>query len=306
MLRFSGRHFGNGIAGDAEQASERPSAPRRTESRSDAAATDMADAADRPACRDVAGSTVDRATPEALESDNPAAAAPTADRLLDVDQCTFESIWDDVLGIARRLMAKERGDHTLQPTALVHEAYLKLLTAGGSPLRSPLQWKAEACGAMRRILVDHARRHAALRRGGGWSRVPDVERCGTGAPDAGGDPSLVGCRTKGLDRRRGGGGIERISILALHEALRHMERSDPLSARVVELRFFGELTNEEIASLLGVTSRTVQNRWSTARAWLRVRFEDSLSERAAAAPPEDGGSDLPSSAPRPRASLSST
>jgi RNA polymerase sigma-70 factor, ECF subfamily len=151
-------------------------------------------------------------------------------------------IYPELRRIADRCMRGERPDHTLQATALVNEAYLRLVG-------QPCEWKdrvhflAVATQVMRQVLVDYARRHRAQKRGGGFRRI-EVE-C---IPDSIEDAS------------------ER--VLALDEALLRLQEWDPRRSQIVELRFFGGLTEEEIAEVIGVSPRTVKRDWSLAKAWL--------------------------------------
>lgn len=151
--------------------------------------------------------------------------------------------YDDLRRLAQGLMARERPGHTLDATALVHEAYLKL--AG----QQQLQWKnrAQLIGlaalAIRRILVDHARGKARGKRGGGYARVTL-----TGVAD--------------------GSGLTSVDLLDLDDALQQLARIDATDARIVELRYFAGLSLDEIAALLNASERTVRRRWSYARAWL--------------------------------------
>ncbi|USN98697.1 MAG: sigma-70 family RNA polymerase sigma factor [Phycisphaeraceae bacterium] len=155
----------------------------------------------------------------------------------------------EAYGALRRLAAaylqRERSDHTLQPTALVHEAYIKL--AGSGDWKSETHFQAVAANAMRQILVDHARARNAQKRGGGWLRV-----------------TLTGeaAATPGAD----------VDLLALDEALQALAELDERKARVVELRFFGGLTCAEAALEVGVSPKTAEADWYFARAWLRDRL----------------------------------
>lgn len=161
------------------------------------------------------------------------------------ERCLMESAYAALRGIAASYLHHE-GNHTLQPTALVNEAYIKL--AGGD-WRGDTHFRAVASNAMRQILVDHARARKAQKRGGGWLRV-------TLSADAAATPALD------------------IDILALDEALTALAKLDERKARIVELRFFGGLTYEESAILLGVSPRTVEADWYFARAWLRDRLSE--------------------------------
>lgn len=155
----------------------------------------------------------------------------------------FERVYEELRGIARAFMARERGDHTLQPTAVVHEAYVRLLGASAPRWESRAHFFAAAAEAMRRILVDHARRKLARKRGGDWQRVESVE---IAEPDG-----------------------ELVDLLALDQALGRLESRDADLARVVKLRYFAGLTVEETARALDQSPRSVNRSWTAARAWLR-------------------------------------
>jgi RNA polymerase sigma factor (TIGR02999 family) len=152
-------------------------------------------------------------------------------------------VYDELRSLAAARMAREIGGQTLQPTALVHEAWLRLV---GSPERTwsnRVHFFRVAAQVMRRILVDKAREKSSLRRGGNPERV-DIEQLDLIAVDS--------------DDR----------ILLIDEALDRLEREDPESARIVTLKFFGGLTNKEVASDLNVTERTVERQWAYAKAAL--------------------------------------
>jgi len=159
---------------------------------------------------------------------------------------------DDMLGavytemhrIAERYLSRERPGHTLQPTALVHEAYLRLAGQRNAP-GNRAQLLGLAAGMMRRILVNHARDRAAGKRGGGAERV---------------SLSLADLRDDGRP--------DDVETIALHEALGRLEALDARKGRVVELKYFGGLTNDEIAEVLGISGATVEREWKFARAWL--------------------------------------
>lgn len=151
--------------------------------------------------------------------------------------------------IAQRAMQDERPDHTLSPTALVHEVWLKLARSGNHAIGDRIQFIANAAVAMRRILVDHARRQKRLKRGGAQRRVQLDTSCLSGDPP-------TPC----------------IDLLALDEALSTLAAISPDRARVVELRCFGGLEPDEIAVALGLSPATVRRHWAGARAWLQVRL----------------------------------
>ncbi len=153
------------------------------------------------------------------------------------------ALHDELVRLADRQMRRQRPGHTLQPTALVHEAYLRLFRDAAPAFADRTHFLAAAARAMRCVLVDTARRRAAARRGGGALRVtlhPDTPA----ADDAGHE------------------------VLAVHEALERLQAVDERWARVVELRFFGGLSITETAAQLGVSDATVERDWNRARAWL--------------------------------------
>ncbi|MCA1630341.1 MAG: sigma-70 family RNA polymerase sigma factor [Acidobacteria bacterium] len=149
--------------------------------------------------------------------------------------------------LARAYMRRERADHTLQPTALVNEAYLRMIDQRGARWQNRAQFFGVAAQLMRRVLVDHARARRAQKRGGTQFSVSLCHADGVGLqPDA--------------------------DLLAVHEALEELAKIDPQQERVVELRFFGGLSIEETAEALGVGHATVEREWKMARAWLRGRL----------------------------------
>ena len=141
-------------------------------------------------------------------------------------------------------MRGERPDHTLQTTALVHEVYLRLLGRTQPTWQNRAHFFAATARAMRQILVDHARGKRSQKRGAQGNKVS-------------------------LDDVAAATGVSDLDLLALDDALVALSENDPRKARVVELRFFGGLTREEIAEVLGVTTRTVEREWKFAQAWLR-------------------------------------
>ncbi len=148
---------------------------------------------------------------------------------------------------ASRAMRRESDGHTLQATALVHEAYLRLVDQRRAEWQNRAQFFGVAAQAMRRILVDHARAQHAEKRGGGVEQVTLNEANQPGSHDS--DDSM--------------------DVLALHDALDKLALLDPDQARLVELRYFGGLNIEETAESLGVSPATVKREWAVARAWLR-------------------------------------
>ena len=156
----------------------------------------------------------------------------------------MEIVYQELRRLAAHYLRNERSDHTLQPTALVHEAWLKLGDPERHDWRDRHHFFASAARGMRRYLVDHARAHRREKRGGGWQRVEL-------------DPALeVGAEST-------------VDFLALDDALgRLREKSEDL-ARLVELRFFAGLPMEGVAEVLGVSERTARRDWAFARAWLQ-------------------------------------
>jgi len=155
----------------------------------------------------------------------------------------LDLVYRELKAIASRYMKRERRDHTLEPTALVHEAYLKLAGEQGADWQDRAHFFAVASKTMRRILIDHARAHLAAKRGGG-QRPVEIEQL--------------------LSARR----LTPETVLAISEALDELSKFDPRQASVVEMRFFGGLSDEEAAKVLAVSARTIKRDWATAKAWL--------------------------------------
>ena len=166
-------------------------------------------------------------------------------------------VYAELRKLAAQRLAHEAPGQTLQPTALVHEAYLRLVDVNELP-----QWNgrghffAAAAEAMRRILVENARHKNSLKGGGRWQRV-----------DA-----------SNIDVAADGNGST-VDVLALDEALVKLEREEPRKAEVVKLRFFGGLTNDQAADVLGISGATAENDWAYARAWLRLQLDGGDSPR---------------------------
>lgn len=156
-------------------------------------------------------------------------------------------VYDQLRELAGRYFRHERRGHTLQPTALVHEAYLRLLEQTRIDWQGRTQFFAVAAVMMRRVLVDYARAQQRARRGGGRCKMQ-------------------------LDSHNSPVEGAECEVLAVHEALEHLAVLDERGAKVVEMRFFGGLTMEEIAAALGVSKRTVENDWKHAKVWLRSEF----------------------------------
>lgn len=161
----------------------------------------------------------------------------------------FPLVYDGLRQIAARHMAQERDGHTLQTTALVHEVYLRLLGQEALGWRSKAHFYGAAAEAMRRILIEHARKRGREKRGGGRIRLP--------------------LDATGLAQR---GSAE--EIVSVDEAIRRLDERDTRMAEVVKLRFYAGLSVEETARVLGVTDRTVYREWELARTWLRRFLED--------------------------------
>jgi RNA polymerase sigma factor (TIGR02999 family) len=157
-------------------------------------------------------------------------------------------VYEQLHALADRWFRSQPKGATLQPTALVHEAFLRLVDPSNTGFNDRAHFCAAAAVAMRRILIDRARRRGTARRGYGWNRVE---------LDAGSEPASAN-------------GIE--DLLALDEALVRLAGLNERHARVVEMRFFGGLTVEEVAAALGVTTRTVELDWRAARAWLKAEL----------------------------------
>lgn len=157
----------------------------------------------------------------------------------------FAQVYDELRQVARAYMRRERADHTLQATALVHEAYMRLFESGGVQWENRRHLFCTVARGMRRVLVDHSRRHRAERHGGALQRV-DLE---------------------GRDRA---GAVDVEEVIAMDGALEKLARLNPRQAQVVELHSFVGLTEEEVAGILDVSVRTVKNDWRYAKAWLRT------------------------------------
>lgn len=156
-------------------------------------------------------------------------------------------VYQELRGLARRRMADQPAQHTLGTTGLVHEAYLRLAGGSGGPWEGRRHFLRVASRAMRSVLVDHARRKQAEKRGGSRSAEPLDELCAL-------------YEERSLD------------LVALDEALEGLATKDEELARIVELRFFGGLENAEVAEVLGCSTRTVERGWRTARSWLSTRL----------------------------------
>jgi RNA polymerase sigma factor (TIGR02999 family) len=162
----------------------------------------------------------------------------------EVEARLIEQVYGELHRLAVRYMRSERGNHTLQPTALLNEAYVRLVQPPQVPWQSRTHFYAAAAQQMRRILVDYARNRRAGKRGGVQQQVTL-------------DEALLPSKNHTID------------ILVLHKALKNLAKFDARQARVVELHFFGGLTFAEIGFVLDIAERTAKNDWSMARAWLK-------------------------------------
>jgi RNA polymerase sigma factor (TIGR02999 family) len=164
----------------------------------------------------------------------------------------FPRVYEELRRIAHNALARERSEHTLTTTALVHEAYLKLVVQERATWNDRAHFLAIAATAMRRILVDYARMHRRLKRGGDLHRVTLTDAVQTAGESA-------------------------ETLLALDDALTRLGDLNPRLSRIVDCRFFGGMTTEETAEALGVTTRTVERDWRKARGWLFDQLRDTSS-----------------------------
>jgi RNA polymerase sigma-70 factor, ECF subfamily len=166
---------------------------------------------------------------------------PTLDQMVPL-------LYDELHQLAAAYLRHEGTGHTLQPTALVHEAYLRLIDQRRVDWRNRAQFLGVAAGLMRRILVDHARGRAALKRGGGAEAVSlSLVEAPSGRPE--------------------------VELIALEQALERLTALDPRKAQVVELKFFGGLSGREIAEVMKISDATVEREWAFARAWLYTAID---------------------------------
>ncbi|MDX2200503.1 MAG: ECF-type sigma factor [Phycisphaerae bacterium] len=184
-------------------------------------------------------------------SSSEAAQSSTPQTGADADGALIAAVYDELHALASAYLRKERQDHTLQTTALVNEAWLRLSGRDGSAYSNRAHFFRAAALAMRRILIDHATRRTAEKRGGLRSRLVLDEKIDQQATHPGQTPD-------GAD------------LLALDAALRQLAAENAQMARVVELRYFGGCTIDETAEALGISTSTVERDWRFARAWLRA------------------------------------
>ena len=163
-------------------------------------------------------------------------------------EAAARAVHDELRALAASYLRRERSDHTLQPTALVHEAYLRMLGQSHVEWRNRSHFFGIAAQAMRRLLVDHARRNQAARRDGGLAVTLD----------------------EGLES----GESAAYDVLGVHEALNALAKLDPRQAQIVELKFFVGLSLDEIAEVVEVSVATVSREWAMARAWLQQELSD--------------------------------
>jgi RNA polymerase sigma factor (TIGR02999 family) len=189
--------------------------------------------------------------PPSRESEAPAADDDVTGLLLrlgngdaDAFGAAFERVYNELCALARHQLEGEAGEHTLATSALVHEVFLTLVDQTRARYEDRMHFLAMAAIAMRRILVDHARHHARAKRGGAMHRVPFAMAEASALPE----------RAEAL--------------VELDASLDRLRTFDVQQARVVELRFFGGLTEDEVAAVLGISTRTVKREWARARAWL--------------------------------------
>jgi RNA polymerase sigma-70 factor, ECF subfamily len=164
----------------------------------------------------------------------------------------IDAVYSDLRGMAHNVFSNERPDHTLQPTALVHEAWLRIFSGTAVDWRDRRHFYAIAARQMRRILVDHGREFRAAKRGSGFKVALDENQA---------SPSNA-CEIGEVD-----------------ELLERLQRSDPEAAKVVEMKFFAGMTDEEVAAELGCSHSTVRRHWDFAKAWLVRQMTQSPPDR---------------------------
>lgn len=174
--------------------------------------------------------------------------AGARDRLIEV-------VYPELRRLAHRYMQRERSDHTLQPTALLNEVFLRLFGTGRVTWQSKAHFFAAAAQAMRRVLIDHARSSRSHKRGGVQARV-NLE-------------SVTVFVEQNCDE-----------LIALDQALKKLRILDPRQEKIVEFRYFGGLSNDEIAEALGISERTVKREWAMARAWLHQQVAGATNHAA--------------------------
>lgn len=161
----------------------------------------------------------------------------------------FEILYETLHQQAVRIFSAERHGHSLQPTALVHEAFLRLVGSHDVDWQSRRHFLLVATATMRRVLTDYARAQHRLKRGGAWKKLEEIE-----------------------DRHLSLSSDD--DVLSVHEALECLEKIDPRQAQIVELRFFGGLSHAQVSDVLGISLRTVEADWAHAKTWLRRELSD--------------------------------
>jgi len=164
-------------------------------------------------------------------------------------------VYEELRRLATHYMRRERGDHTLQATALVHEAYIKLVEQRSVNWQSRAHFFAIAAQIMRRLLIDHARGHLRDKRGAGERPIP-------------------------LDENLAFAPEQSLELIKIDEALDRLSKLDPRQTKIVELRFFGGLTVEETAEVLAISPKTVKRDWSVAKAWLHGELKGTHADTA--------------------------
>ncbi|MBL4698214.1 MAG: sigma-70 family RNA polymerase sigma factor [Phycisphaerales bacterium] len=175
-----------------------------------------------------------------------------ADQSLGLDTL-LSQIYDELRSIAGSYLRQERADHTLQPTALVHEAYARLIDQTQIPWSDAGHFRAITAKVMRQVLIDHARKHGALKRGGDRLKVT-------------------------LSDTDGAVQMNVLDLLELDEAMKKLKQLDERKSRVIELLFFGGMTHKEASLVIGVSQKTVEADWYMARAWLGKQLREGRAE----------------------------
>ena len=175
----------------------------------------------------------------------------------DAEEELIELVYDELRGIAARYMRRERTDHSLQPTALVHEAYLRLIGQQSKSWKNRAHFFAIAALLMRQILVDHARRHDAVKRGDGQRPVSLDSSIARRSPRAAIDPD------------------ESADLIALDNALTELATASPRQAKIIQMRFFAGMSRKEMAEATAISERTVDRELAAAQAWLTKRLRPS-------------------------------
>jgi RNA polymerase sigma-70 factor (ECF subfamily) len=168
----------------------------------------------------------------------------------DAEDRLMSAVQSELRRIAARYLRRERAGHTLQPTAVVHEAYLRLIPQRTIPWENRAHFYGIAARMMRRVLVDHARRRQAAKRSDREAHAVPLSEIVEPAP-----------------------AVDLVDVLSLHNALSELAELDARQANIVEMRYFGGLTVEEIADCLKISPATVKREWATARLWLRRRMQ---------------------------------